>query len=486
MRFILLTILALSVACADKNKWGVEDADGVSVMTKDNFDDFIKTHKFVFVKFFAPWCGHCKKMAPSYSALAKKFNESGKDVVIAELDATIHGDIATRYGIRGYPTLKFFFHGEPMDYQGEREGDAIESWIEKKLTTKVEEITTKEKMTEVSNAKLAVVLYAKELSNTIKNRFTALAGSYDKIAFYISTCDCVKDFLHAEQNVNLVIFRSFDDGKKTLGSQNDWSLDEMKTFLDNNRFASVMDFDEEAAQTIFGNQKTAIFYFSDKEDSEGLKVFTDIAGSKKFELTFSKSTITTGLGHRLAEYIGIADSDEGAVRIIKFAGQDLQKFKLTKALTKENLEEFIQSFTDGKLTAYRKSEKPIENDTADVKTITGDDFDQRVLNNDQYVLLEIYAPWCGHCKQLAPIYEKLAKAVKGNNKLVIAKFDGTANEHPDVQAKGFPTIKFFKKGAKKNPVDYAGGREYNDFIDFLKKEMGDDWVDAGAAVSEDL
>jgi len=424
-------------------------------------------------------------MAPSYAALAKKFNESGKDIVIAEVDATVHPDVASKFNIRGYPTLKFFFHGEPMEYNGEREGDAIEKWIEKKISTSVEEITTKDKITEVSNAKLAVVLYGKDLTQELKNRFTALAGSFEKIQFYTSSCDCVKEFLHAEDTYNLVVFRSFDDGKKTLSAAEAFTLTQMKEFLDSVRFASVMEFDEEAAQNIFGGQKTSIFYFSDKEDSEGLKAFSQVAASKKFDITFSKSTITTGLGHRLSEYIGVTDKDEGSVRLVKFAGQDLNKYKLD-TVTVESLEKFLTDFKDGKLKTYLKSEKCLENDTAPVKTICGDNFEKQVLESDDWVLFEIYAPWCGHCKQLVPTYEKLAKDLAHIKNLVIAKFDGTANEHPAVQAKGFPTIKFFRKGDKKNPIDYSGSREYEGFVEFLKKELGSDWVDVGAAINEDL
>lgn len=54
--------------------------------------------------------------------------------------------------------------------------------------------------------------------------------------------------------------------------------------------------------------------------------------------------------------------------------------------------------------------------------------------------------WCGHCKKLDPIYKKLAKRFKTVDSVVIAKMDGTENEHPDIEVKGFPTIIFYPAG----------------------------------------
>jgi protein disulfide-isomerase A1 len=51
------------------------------------------------------------------------------------------------------------------------------------------------------------------------------------------------------------------------------------------------------------------------------------------------------------------------------------------------------------------------------------------------------APWCGHCKSLAPIWEELGKAFAGRDDIVIAKMDSTANEVPEVKIQGFPTLK---------------------------------------------
>lgn len=76
----------------------------------------------------------------------------------------------------------------------------------------------------------------------------------------------------------------------------------------------------------------------------------------------------------------------------------------------------------------------------------------------QDVLLEVYAPWCGHCKALAPVYEKLAKRFAKIDSVVIAKMDGTENEHPSIEAQGYPTLLFFPAEKDAEPIPYDGGR----------------------------
>lgn len=110
---------------------------------------------------------------------------------------------------------------------------------------------------------------------------------------------------------------------------------------------------------------------------------------------------------------------------------------------------------------------------SNVVVLTADNFEEVVLDKSKDVLVEFYAPWCGHCKSLAPTYEKVATAFKLEEGVVIANLD--ADKYKDFGEKygvsGFPTLKFFPKG-NKDGEDYEGGRDLEDFVTFINEKSG--------------
>jgi len=108
----------------------------VSTLTTDNFNDFVGGSKAALVEFYAPWCGHCKSLAPKYEKLGQIF-AGESDVVIAKVDATEDGALADKFGVQGYPTLKYFpaHSTEPEDYNEAREVDALVNFINTKVGT---------------------------------------------------------------------------------------------------------------------------------------------------------------------------------------------------------------------------------------------------------------------------------------------------------------------------------------------------------------
>merc|ERR1719473_2291425 len=101
-------------------------------LTPDNWEE--KTAgKTVFLKFYAPWCGHCKRMAPAWDKLMEKYADN-KDAVVANVDCTAGGkEICEQQGVQGFPTPKWGDVSALEDYQGGRDLDALEKFAEENL-----------------------------------------------------------------------------------------------------------------------------------------------------------------------------------------------------------------------------------------------------------------------------------------------------------------------------------------------------------------
>ncbi|CAH9080410.1 unnamed protein product [Cuscuta epithymum] len=446
------------------------DEKDVVVLKEGNFSDFIAKNKHVMVEFYAPWCGHCESLKPEYAAAATELN--GHGVALAKVDATEETELAQKYEVQGFPTVYLFVDGVYKTYNGQRTKDAIVAWIKKKTGSALFNITTTEDAELILESEPKVVLgFLDNLVGPHNEELAAAAKLEDDVSFYQTSNPDVAKLLHLDTETKrpaLVLIKK--ETEKINRFDGEFTKAAISEFVNENKLPLVNYFTRESASQIFENPiKKQLILFASSNDSDILPAFQEAAKSFKGKLVCVFVEMDNeDFGKPVSEYFGITGDTP---QVIAYTGNDDgRKFLLEGELTSINIKSFGEKFLEDNLKPFYKSEPIPEKNDGDVKIVVGNNFDEIVLDESKDVLLEIYAPWCGHCQSLEPIYNKLAKHLKGIDSLVIAKIDGTMNEHPRAKSDGFPTLLFFPAGNKSfEPLTVDTDRTVVAFYKFLKK-----------------
>ena len=445
--------------------------NGVIVLTDANFDEELAKHEHLLVEFYAPWCGHCKKLTPEYEGAAEVLSKNDPPISLAKVDATEHKTLAERFGIQGFPTLFWFKGGEKNEYTGGRTKETIVQWVTKKSGPPSSELdcTAIKEKTDDENTKFVIAYFGATDNSLYTEAHVPFANAEDKISFVHGDLSCQEQF-GLSGDAKIVFFRNFEDKVNAYTGGPD--KDSLQNFVKPLMVPTLFKFSEDEIEAVFGNQQNTAILFLDPADAEKpfMKTYEEAAKALKGKVLFSHSGISVGIQERLAEFMGVTQDDLPVLRLIMPA--DMKKFQCeTKPdqLTVESIGTFIQDVLDGKQKAHLKSEKPVDNTNNAVHVIVGENFEEIVKDKTKDVLVKYYAPWCGHCKKLAPIWDELGEFYKDNKDLIIAKFDATANEAEGLEIRGYPTLIWYPKENKEG-VNYEGERELQNFKDYLNEK----------------
>jgi len=442
--------------------------EGVLVLTEKNFQEALDANEFILVEFYAPWCGHCKALAPEYAKAAGILAEKGSSIALAKVDATEEPKIAEQFEVRGYPTLKFFRNGKDTEYNGGRTADTIVTWLEKKTGPPAKTLATVEEAKAfVAENDIAVIGFFDTVDSDGAKAFLAAAGNMDDYPFGITTEAAV---LAEYKAAGVVIFKNFDEGRNDL--EGEVTEESVAAFVAGNSLPLVVDFSQDTAQKIFsGEIKSHLLLFMSaaaEDHAAKVEMARGIAKDYKGQMLFVTINTDEEDHKRIMEFFGMEESELPSMRIIKLE-EDMSKFKPTSTeLSDSNIRAFVKSYLAGELKPHLMSEEiPEDWDKEPVKVLVAKNFEEVAKDTSKDVLVEFYAPWCGHCKQLTPIWDKLGEKYKDHESIIIGKMDATANELEDIKVQGFPTIKLIQKETNKI-IDYNGERTLDGFVKFLE------------------
>lgn len=475
---ILVALCLLTVKCT-------EDSSPVINLDSSNFETEVAKHEYLLLEFYAPWCGHCKTLEPEYIKAAEILKNDNSSIRLAKIDATENTDLANLYDVKGYPTIKFIKNGERIEYTGGRTAVEIVQWLKKKTgPSSVQLMTVAEVEQFKTNSDYAFVYFGREDSETFKT-FIALSDKYEYF-FAHSFDEAVKSFYNVQDNV--VIFKNFDELRNDF--QGELNQKTFENFSDIYSVPLLGPVTDRHIEVIFDKNRIGLFYLRSQNSENDVAfdaVLRNIAPLYKEQIIFVVSDIEGDLEEHVSSYFGVRDENLPQIRISNVIDEEeVKHYVLDKPITEANVEEFLIKFLKGELQQFHKSEAvPVEQDE-NAYQLVGSTFKDFVINSDSHVVVEFYAPWCGHCKKFVPIFEEIAEIFKkeGSN-VVLAKMDATENEVEGEIIASFPTIKLYKIGEKSEPITYQGNRDKSDFIQWIRENTDPTYVKPAQDASQE-
>ncbi|XP_028817688.1 protein disulfide-isomerase A4 [Denticeps clupeoides] len=451
------------------------------VLTKDNFDEVVNGADIILVEFYAPWCGHCKRLAPEYENAAKELSTRTPPILLAKVDATVETDIASRFEVSGYPTLKIFRKGKAFEYNGPREKFGIVDYMSDQAGPPSKQIQTLKQVQELikdGDDSVIVGVFADEQDAALEVYLDACNTLRDDYKFLHTFSAEVATFLKASPGAVVMLqpekFRSkHEPASHSLTIKDSTSSSELQDFFKKHVLPLVGHRKQSNDAKRYTNRPLVVVYYG-VDFSFDYRVATQFWRSKVLEVAKDFPEYTFAIADEedySDELKSLGLSDSGEEVNVGIFGEGGKKYAMEpEEFDSDVLREFVKAFKKGKVKPLVKSQPIPKNNKGPVKVVVGKTFDDIVMDTKKDVLIEFYAPWCGHCKKLEPEYVALGKKYKNEKNLVIAKMDATANDvpHDSYKVEGFPTIYFAPSNSKHKPVKFEGGqRDVEGFSKFL-------------------
>ncbi|XP_021572871.1 protein disulfide-isomerase A2 [Carlito syrichta] len=200
---------------------------------------------------------------------------------------------------------------------------------------------------------------------------------------------------------------------------------------------------------------------------ELLAGFREVAPPFRGQVLFVVVDVAADTDHVL-QYFGLKAEAAPTMRLVNV--ETTKKYAPTdgEPITAASITAFCHAVLSGQVKPYFLSQEvPPDWDQQLVKILVGKNFEQVAFDETKNVFVKFYAPWCTHCKEMAPTWEALAEKYKDQEDIVIAELDATANELEGFAVQGFPTLKYFPAGPDRKVIEYRSTRDLETLSKFL-------------------
>jgi len=434
------------------------------------------------VEFYAPWCGHCKALAPEWEKAAASLK--GK-VPIAKVDCTEEESLCQDFEVQGYPTLKLFRNGESSPLEVARKAEPIIAFLSAELEPAITLFKNQEEVDSFLAAHPIVVLGY--FDNEHDDRYSTFDQLASKLRHSTSFGAITSGELAPEiKRPSIIFHRNFDE--PTVSYAGEFTSSELSAWVARQKVPALGEIGQDTYQNYMGSGLPVGYLFINpaEDNTNILDGVKEIAKKVKEHVVlawidntkYGQHGVRMGLSGKTVPSFAVDNAISGT----RFL------FPEDETFSAEALQKWFDRYLANGIEPHVKSEPVPEDNSGPVKIIVAHTFDSIVKDDSKDVLVEFYAPWCGHCKKLAPIWDELGASFADSPNVVIANIDATANDvPPQLNIRGFPTIILFPASNKDTPIEYQGSRQLDDLKKFVAQHTGsatDEDVNTDAVTDE--
>jgi len=406
-------------------------SDGtVTELTDDTFEDFIATNDVIMMEFYAPWCGHCKRVSPTFDDAARQMAGEMPMVKLAKIDVSGENNVKVKdkYEIAGFPIFNVFRGGQKL-YK------VLEEPHERNVPN-IMQILKKEAASppppgpgEPVHIKFELATSMRLMEHKIRHQFAFFYNSRDKKAN-----------------------KMLADLKKTAA-----------------RYAK---------KAVKGENEPMLTLYLDVSNPQHNGV------NGRFKVRASDVPCM-----RVAQLYPVGSHAGNGMRVMT-PPDNIPEIKDRKIKNFKAMNAFVDAHFAKKTKPYLRSEprpNPSFGHFAQLKDLIGNTYDDFVTDPSRYVMSFFYMPTCPHCKELTPQYASLATKIlelnkdrpEGEPEIILARMNTVRNDvgHEKVYTGSYPTLYWFGKD-KANPIyinEHLENQDEENLMQFIKNHT---WVGA--------
>lgn len=463
---IILYLLGFIPLCLT-NKSGVyfPKEEGLTVFTDQTYKEIIQHNDLIFLFHGAHWCDMCMRFLLKFEDSIKEIQPEFINILFGKVNGHNNEEVVQNLQLVGYPSYNLFYKGQHVErYHGNLQPNTIKTWLQEQLIPLGIKVTTSEEIEDKQKDNDAILVYFGNMEEDL-SIISLVLFNHREIPLLIASNDLMETF-HISTPRTLKMFKKHDEKEHELVIKSRLTKEEIEMFIKTYSYPLMMEYNKKAYYHIFRKNNPGLFLLeSDKEPYDKTEILS-LAKTYRGKLNVIViDSIKTELGKEFANNYNITEKDLPTIKYfdLKYSSKPNE---VIKPYDLSHLKTTIDKLL---ITIPKNVNEPV---STSVYNLTQNTFQKDVIDNDLDVFVKFYAPWCGHCKKLAPVYEGLAAKFASNPKIRIAELDATVHSIDQVIVKGYPTLILFPKGNKQNPLYYEGERKFEDMENFLKKNAG--------------